>query len=334
MLKKRFLLLLAISCLLLVTALLFVGCEQATVTTTLVFEQDFDSIEIDAKWSNVVLEKSHDDKCYVEFVEAEKIVHSAKIDEYNRLKITFDEHSAWQDHLGTEYTKYKITVRLPKDTYSGVTIKSRTGTFFLSEDIKYSFVYARTNMGSVICNASTLYSIDIKTDTGIIGVSNISCGSKLSLESTSGAITVKNVQCEQMVVISSVTGSINCYDVTASNLGAYSEGSGSIYLENVRVSNSLGIKAETGTVRCVDSIGENEFYVETTTAYATIDRCDSKRIFFSTDKGTIIANLLSPKDFDVKNEKGTINFPENGSSSDGDGLLVTETGTITVTIAQ
>lgn len=220
--------------LMIATSLILVGCILAKLfmvkyeTTTYEVSKDFSDISISTDTADIIFALSDDGTCKVECYEEENAKHSVTVE--NDVLIV-KTNKSWYDYIGYSFGWSKITIYLPKEEYSELSINESTGTVEIPKDCLFENVNISTSTGDVNFCASVSKLVKIKTSTGNICVENISAGA-LDLSVTTGKVTVSGVTCQDDITVSVVTG--NAYLTDSSCRSVISSATtGNISLNNV-----------------------------------------------------------------------------------------------------
>ena len=117
--------------LMIATSLILVGCILAKLfmvkyeTTTYEVSKDFSDISISTDTADIIFALSDDGTCKVECYEEENAKHSVTVE--NDVLIV-KTNKSWYDYIGYSFGWSKITIYLPKEEYSELSINESTGT--------------------------------------------------------------------------------------------------------------------------------------------------------------------------------------------------------------
>lgn len=276
-------------------------------TNTYEVNDAFDGISIDTDTADIVFAFSENEKCSVECHEEEKAKHSVAVEEgILNIKLVYERAGYFGLNIGSP----KITVYLPKTTYTSLLIDENTGNIEIPKDFSFNNVDISLSTGDVNYYASSSETIKIKTSTGDICVENISVGT-LDLSVSTGKVTVSSVTCEGDIAVGVSTGETYLSNIVCKNV--ISNGStGDISLDNVIAAEKFSIERSTGDVRFENS--------------------DASEIFVETDTGYVTGTLLTDKVFIIQTDTGNVDVPKTVSG--GRCEIVTDTGDIKIAIKQ
>lgn len=197
--------------------------------------ENFNSIEIDAKETDVIIKPSDNGGVSAVCVGRENVKHTVSV-ENGTLKITLNDERKWFDRLEFFLKPLSITLYLNASQYDALKVSSSTG------DVS-------------VDGAFTFGNVNITASTGDIEIKNI-VAAKLDLTVSTGDIRVSTVNCEGDVSVSISTGETIFTDLTCKNL--ISTGSmGDVTLKNVVAAESFSIERSTGDVRFDNSDAVN-----------------------------------------------------------------------------
>ena len=234
------------------------------VTNTYNVQDEFRSISIDLKISDVKFKLAEDGKCRVECIEEEKSKHNVFVKD-NTLFVEVNEDKAWYEYIGINIGSPKITIYLDKSEYEELLIKVSTGGINLSKDLEFD-------------------SVDLSSSTGSISVDEVNAGT-LKLKTSTGKINVSNVVCEGDVNIKVSTGNTKLTNFKCKNLSS-SGSTGDITLSNVIADETFKIERDTGDIRLEASDAES-IYLETDTGDIEGSILTDKIFIAETDLGDI-----------------------------------------------
>ena len=227
------------------------------VTNTYEVEGGFDKISINVDTTKIELVPTEDKDCSIVCFEAEKVRHTATV-QNDTLVIDTKDTRKWYDYICFSIGTPKMTVYLPQNEYASLFIETDTG------DIKVNSVTAEND-------------IQIETSTGAVKLTDASC-INLVAESDTGDIKVNSVTAENDIKIETGTGAVKLTDASCINLVAESD-TGDITLKNVVARGSLCVESNTGDVRFEDS-DATQISVKTSTG-DVIGRLLSEKVFIT-----------------------------------------------------
>lgn len=213
-------------------------------TETAIVEEDFSNIEIDIDTADVRFVLTDDDTCKVVYNETEKTEYVVTV-EGGTLKIRFEDHRKWYDHIGIFFESEKMTVYLPRAEYENVSFKSDTGDLSLSGMTLQSLtVNVRT--GDVSLSGLNLQSLTVQSTTGDVALSALNVQSALNITTDTGDVECESVNC-QSLQIRVDTGDIELAGVIASQTMTIKSDTGDVELDRCDAA-SLDIQTSTGDV--------------------------------------------------------------------------------------
>lgn len=268
---------------------------------------DFKDISIVTDTADIKFVKT-DREPYVVCYDREKLYHTVTI-ENGVLKIELQDERRWYDYI-FNFGHDTVTVYLPNDTYSALTVESDTSDCQIPKDFTFESIDVSVSTGDVECFANSTGNVKIKASTGDITVKGTSALS-LDLAVSTGEIEIENVSC---------TGNI-----TASVSTGHTE------LENVSC-NSFISSGDTGELDMENVIAQEQFSIERSTGDITLERCDAKEIYIKASTGDVRGSLLFPKIFFTDSSTGDVDVPK--SLVGGKCEITTSTGDIQFKIIQ
>ena len=167
------------------------------VTTEFDVDEQFSNINIEVITNDILIKTSSDDKCHVECLDFEEIVHDAYVDGDTLFITSKDEGTA---NVGLNFmfntTSPKITVYLPENAYEDLYVNATTGDLYIDE-------------------AFTFTNLRLDATTGDISINSVNCTDALELNITTGDIDLNDVECGTLVY-NGVTGDIDFINVVVS----------------------------------------------------------------------------------------------------------------------
>ena len=276
-------------------------------TVTFDLTEDFDTISIKDSDADITFLRSDDNTARVVCYENIKQKHTASV-ENGALEIDYKKSKNWYDYITViSFSSPKITVYLPKDSYTSLFIDTATGDIDIPKDFSFKNINIDGSTCDVSCFASAEKSLWISLSTGDILLKGLS-SKTLSLSTSTGKITASDVTADK-VDIEVSTGDTVLEDINCKALNSSGD-TGDISLKRVIAENKLTIKRDTGDVK--------------------LSATDAGEIFIETSTGDVKGSLVSDKVFIVKSDTGNINVPK--TSSGGRCEIATDTGDIKIEV--
>ncbi len=249
--------------------------------------EGYQSISVLSKTANIVLHPTEDGTCTVVCHEQEKLLHSVEVRD-GTLVIEVVDTRKWYDYISIfTFGNPSITLYLPQDVYSALTVKTNTGAVEIPSAFRFDTIEITTNTGNVKNEASVTGALNIKTTTGNITVSGVQADS-MKLSASTGKITVSDTACAGDVSLRVSTGKTALTQLTCASLTSIGS-TGDLTLRDTLASGPLSIERSTGDVR--------------------FDKCDAAEILVTTDTGNVTGTLRSEKLFDAQSTTGKVQTP-------------------------
>ena len=278
------------------------------VTNTYELEDAVENVSIQSKTAQIEFLKSEDGKVKVVCFETKKCMHVTEIKD-GTLSIEINDTRKWYDYINVfDFSTDKITVYLPNEAYGDLTVKTSVGNVTLPKEFSFQNISAHLSIGNIVCNASAVNLLQLRTSTGKISISDLSAG-RIDLIASTGKITASKIECKGEMRVEISTGDIYFTDVTCQNL--ISEG-------------------DTGDLNLKNVIAQEKFDFERSTGDVKFEKCDAAELFIETDTGHVKGSLLTEKIFIVETDTGRIDVPK--SVSGGRCEIETDTGDVKITI--
>lgn len=276
-------------------------------TNTYEVSGSFDKISIGVDTAKIELTPSPDRTCRVVCFEAEKVKHTAGVQNGTLVIETLDTRK-WYDHIGMFLGSPKITVYLPRSEYVSLSIETDTGDVAIPKDFAFEDLSIKGDTSDVDCLAAVSNAMEIALSTGDIRVNGASADI-IRLFTKTGGIHLDSVSSAGNIDIETDTGDVRLTDVTCEDLTAESD-TGTISLKNVVANGNFFIESDTGDVR--------------------LENSDAAQIFIETDTGDVTGTLLSEKVFIVDTSTGRVSVPKTVTG--GKCEITTSTGDIRIDI--
>ncbi len=270
---------------------------------------NFQNITIVTDTADIQFLPSENGQCRVVCYDSAKFYHTVSI-ENNTLNISLKDERKWYDHIGIFNIAEKITVYLPGEQYSSLSVKGSTGNVKLPESFSFDSIAISQSTGNIENYASATGAVIIKTNTGYILTKNVSAES-LSLTVTTGKITLSDVKTQGDVHISVSTGKAELSNLSCKNLISTGN-TGNLSLKNV--------------------IADGAFSLERSTGDISIDQCDAAELTIKTDTGNVTGSLLTEKVFITQTDTGSVKVPK--TITGGKCEITTDTGDIKITVIE
>ncbi len=276
-------------------------------TNTYEASGNFDSIKINVDTTGIEFVPSENEQCKVVCLEKEREKHSVSV-KNGTLEINTIDNREWYDFIGFSFTSPKMTVYLPQNEYSSLTINTHTGNINISDDFAFESVKISGTTANVECKAPVSKAMHIDLSTGNIIVGDVALG-EVELSVTTGKIKLHSVTCSDNIKLNVSTGKTELTGVTCKNLTSYGS-TGNITLNNVIANGLISVERSTGDITFVDS--------------------DAKELNVNTSTGNVTGTLLSEKVFITETSTGRIDVPH--SITGGKCQIKTSTGNIRISI--
>lgn len=263
-------------------------------------EENFSEIEALGEIScDIEIMKSDDGTCRIEYVSAEYIEHSIRV-ESSKLIISCKDTSKWYEHLfkigwGTDYIK----IYLPENEYNAISLKTVSGDIYIPGNFTFNEIYAKSTSGDIESEAAAKSKFYAKTTSGDIMVKNVKC--EASLNSTSGDIKLSGFETDGGISVKTTSGDIK--------------------LDNIKAG-ELNIDTTSGDVSTYFAIISGNAVIKSTSGEIDFEKCDAAEFHIETVSGDVKCRILSPKFFQIKTTSGDIDVPQSDKSA---GLFYVET---------
>lgn len=265
--------------------------------------EEFHNIFIEADTADVRLLPSPDGACRVVCYEQKKTRHEVAVVDSTLTIRTIDERE-WYEYIGISFDKPSVTIYLPQDAYSVLTVEESTGDVTIPDGFIFTTVSIQTSTGDVTLRASASGAVKIKTSTGDILAEDISVNA-LDLTVSTGRVAVSSVTCSGDLSVMVSTGDAQLTDTVCGEFSSTGD-TGDITLRNVTVNGRLSIERSTGDVH-FDGSDADSLWIKTSTGDVTGTLRSEKIFITSTDTGKIkVPSSLHGNRCDITTDTGNI----------------------------
>ncbi len=240
---------------------------QKLETNTYEFNEDFDNISVNVETAAVTFVPSDSDVCKVECVEEESLKHSAKIQD-GTLTISVIDNRKWYDYICINLWSPKVTIYLPKDVYTSLSVETVTGNIEIPDEFSFETVAVTGTTSNISCYANVSESVVLNTTTGNIAL-NSAQSETAKLSSTTGNIVVNDVACNKLTAKSS-TGHIQLKNVIAEESIKLENTTGGVKFDCCDATDII-VKTSTGNVKGT-LLSEKVFVTDTSTGRVNVPK--------------------------------------------------------------
>lgn len=259
-----------------VGALAFINFDFTELSTrelemnTYELNKDFNNILIDADTANIAFVPSDNGVCKVECVEDVKQEYCVKA-ENGTLTISVVDNRKWYDYICINFGLPKITIYLPKTSYSSLSITTTTGDIEIPDKFSFETITVVGTTANVVCHAQIPKSVEVSITTGNITLAS-SQTETVKLSTTTGKITVNDVACDELTAKNS-TGRIQLKNVIAEESIKLESTTGGVKFEDCDAG-SITVNTSTGDVKGT-LLSEKIFITDTSTGRVSVPKTAS-----------------------------------------------------------
>lgn len=237
------------------------------VTDTAEISEKFDKIAVDITSADIEMKRSDSKKCRVEFYDREKTAHTAVVKDQT-LIIGENDAGNWFDSFGLSFDSPKITIYLPKDRYTAVTIETVTGDVRIPKDFTFDELTVNATTADVECAANVTENCKISLTTGDISLSDIDTDA-VEASVTTGDVSLRSVKAKESILIVSTTGDIRFDRCDAEEI-SISTTTGDV-TGSLLSGKRFDVNSTTGDVRVPESSGRGSCKITTVTGDIRIE---------------------------------------------------------------
>lgn len=258
-------------------------------TNSYVIHNAFTDISLNTNTADILFTPSEDGSCKVICYEDANLKHTVTAED-NTLKIQLVDQRKWFSYIGIHFGSPKITVYLPAGEYGALNIQTSTGDTEIAKDFQFNSIDISQSTGDVINYASAADSIQIKTSTGKITISDIHCEGDVTTGVSTGKTHLLNINCQNL----------------------FSNGNtGDASLKNVICSDKLSIERSTGDIM-LDGCDASEISIQTDTGDVKGSLLSDKVFIASTDTGRVdVPKTVSGGKCEITTDTGNIKITVN-----------------------
>lgn len=240
--RKAKIWLLIATILVVVGCIIFGGAASKMETREHAISDTYENISITIDTADVIFVPTSGETKVVCF-EQEKVTHSVCV-ENGTLTIKTVDARKWYEYIGIFLKQPTVTVYLPVQAFSALTVKGSTGDVTLPKEYSFETIDIAISTGDVLCEAST-DSIKLRTSTGDITVKNATANA-VDLQVSTGRTTLENLRCGELIAKGS-TGDITLTDVVASGYFTIERSTGDVKFDGCDAA-QIEVSTDTGNV--------------------------------------------------------------------------------------
>ncbi len=235
-----------------------------------VINDNFSNILINSDTADIIIEKSINNESKVVCYEMKKVKHSVSV-ENDTLTIKVIDTRKWYEHIAINFSTPKITVYLPENEYSSITINEKTGNIKIDNNFKFE-------------------NVEISCSTGNVSLTNVYCKTEVKVKVSTGNVSLNNIKCKNLIT-SGNTGNVYLKNVIASEKFSISRSTGNVKFEN---SDAYEIYVKTSTGNVKGSILSNKvFTAKSGTGKVNVpNSTQGGKCNITTDTGNIILYVV------------------------------------------
>ena len=278
------------------------------VTSVFDIDGEFDNISVNTGTANIKFVLSYENKCVVECFEEETRPHSVFVQD-GTLKIKMEDNRKWYQIFVLDFQKPTLTISLPDDEYSALTINEDTGDIEIPRSFIFESIDIKSSTGNVKCDAYSRSSMSIVTSTGDISVDGL-VARNINLTVSTGNIKVFQTTVCEDISINVSTGKTVIESVDCRNL-ITGGSTGNIDVINVHA-DIFDIERSTGDVTFKGSDAK-QLKVKTSTGDVTFSNSDAGQLNIETTTGDVTGSLKTEKIFYTETSTGRVEHPKTTS---------------------
>ncbi len=175
---------------------------------TLFVDGDFEDLLISTTESDLIIRRSADGKCRLEYTTRKGNVFSAEASENVLIISEADAPGGkWYDNIGIWWEDSRAVLYLPEQSYESIKANTVSGDISLHDDFYFGYIEAESISGDIKILSDTDGQMAVKTTSGDIFLSKRKC-EDISANTTSGDIELSGVVSSGEVMLKSTSGDI------------------------------------------------------------------------------------------------------------------------------
>ena len=204
----------------------------------------FSAISVVADTADIQFAFSTDEKCKVECYEEENAKHSVTV-QNNCLRVVLNDKKAWYEHIGISYDSPKITVYLPNQAYTSLSIKASTGDVY-AKDIAIDTIDISLSTGGVELKDILCITLNSTASTGDISLENVIAFEKMAIKTTTGDVELE--QCDSSEIsVETDTGDVEG-SFLSDKMFTVKSSTGDVDVPNTTAGGKCAITTNTGDI--------------------------------------------------------------------------------------
>ena len=213
------------------------------VSNEYVITDAFQNISIDSNVANIVLLPTDDGTTKVVCREREKGYHQVTVQD-DTLVILAVGAGKWTDNISAETAK--ITVYMPLEKYSGISVRTKTGDVncFVSAEK----VHIAAGTGNIFVQKIHAGAMELTVSTGVISVINVTCDGEIRADTATGRMNITNVHCGSFSSTGS-TGDVILEQLIADEGIFVRRNTGDVKFDRCDANALIRVEANTGDVK-------------------------------------------------------------------------------------
>lgn len=230
------------------------------------------------------------------------------------------------EKISIGFNKTEVSLFLNKNTYNSLNIKTDTGDIDLSD----AFTFKNIIIDGDTCDISVMSKVDenlnIVVTTGDVSLYRLNT-KNLTIETSTGKIDIIESFINNNANLKASTGKITLESNTINNDLSIKLSTGDANIKYTTC-NSANIKTSTGDCNLENFIASGDIIINTDTGDIELDGADAVNFYITTDTGDIEGTILSDKIFNISTNTGKKNVPETYKG--GIFKVTTDTGDIII----
>ena len=275
------------------------------VKTEYFAELPFSDITINSPSNDIVFLPSEDTRCKIVCISPENTTFSAKVE--NGTLIFRENPKKWYQYIfSISFGKNSVTVYLPEDDYKTLSVRQSTGGTEIKDDFSFENIDIKTSTGDISLSCGVSGFISLKTATGKVNIKSCSPES-MNVKSDTGGITLSDIDAKGRLFVETDTGKVDVSNVNSASAEISTE-TGNIILHDLVVRNKMEIESDTGNVS-LNACDAYKIDIETDTGSVSGKLLSEMTFFAHSDTGRVIVpKTVSEKTCEIETDTGNIDF--------------------------
>lgn len=238
-------------------------------TETKEIETAFNDLDVEVTEANIILKKSNDAKCTLEFNQTDKYYFESNV-ENNKLVIKSVDTRKWYEKIFYfNFFNVSVTVNMPEGMITDLKLNSSVGNILIEDNFNFNSMNLESSTGNInIKNNIVTNDINIKASTGNVRLTDTR-SKNLTIKTSTGNVHLTNYVASEHMKLEVSTGNIHFDSSDAATIYA-STSTGNIS-GTLKTSKKFNVSVGTGTAHYPQNTDGGECVLKTSTGNINVD---------------------------------------------------------------